>query len=328
MLLIFFKTAPAVLSCCTKARSYLFFFFFFLFFSFFFVFFPSTSNPTSTSTSTPPPHHLTYQDLERKTSLKSQLNQAKDNLNALPSSALVDSVVSASYYRVASEYFEVVGPAESYYKNALMYLAYTPAEEMSGANQQKWAKSVSLAALIGEGVYNFGEVLAHDVLAVLRGTPNAWVLDMLETFNRGDIAAFNALQSSNSDAISKEPALSSPGSWDAIKKKITLLAVVELVFQRPAHQRTIPFVEIARSIVMDVNQVEWVVMRAMSVGLVKGVIDQVEQQLCATWVQPRVLDKAQMESMTKRLSEWGENVNVVLDSMATSVSDSVFAEDP
>jgi len=146
----------------------------------------------------------------------------------------------------------------------LCVLAYTPAEEMSKTDQESWAKSVSLAALIGDGVYNFGEVLAHDVLAVLRNTSNAWVLDMLETFNRGDINAFNTLMNTNSAAIKQEPAMN--GNEDQIKKKITLLAVVELVFQRPAHQRTIPFVEIAKAIGMSVDDVEWVLMRAMSVG--------------------------------------------------------------
>jgi 26S proteasome regulatory subunit N9 len=243
------------------------------------------------------------QDLERKTSLKNQLKEANSALNALPSSDLVDSIVSASYYRAASEYFQVVGPAEEYYKNALMYLAYTPMGEMSGAEQQSWAKSVSLAALVWEGVYNFGEVLSHDVLAALRGTSNAWILEMLECFNSGNIgtlggmvcvclvgnsggggwvvwpltvvvlvgvcsfslslATFSTLLSNNQQAISNEGALSSPGSLEAIKKKITLLAVVEMVFQRPSHQRTIPFADIATQIAMNVDDVEWVLMRAM-----------------------------------------------------------------
>ena len=159
--------------------------------------------------------------MERKTSLKNQLNDAQTTLNALPSAALVDSIVSASYYRAASEYYQVVGPAEAYYKNALMYLAYTPMTEMSSSEQQSWAKSVSLAALIGEGVYNFGEVLAHDVLTALRGTPNAWILEMLETFNRGDIAAFNTVLGNNQSAVSSEAALSAPGSLEAIKKKMS-----------------------------------------------------------------------------------------------------------
>ena len=63
-----------------------------------------------------------------------------------------------------------------------------------------------------------------------------------------------------------------------------------------------------------------------SVGLIKGVIDQVDQQLCATWVQPRVLDNAQMASMAARLGEWGNNVSTVLETVESSVEDSVFKE--
>jgi hypothetical protein len=38
---------------------------------------------------------------------------------------------------------------------------------------------------------------------------------------------------------------------------------VEMVFQRPSHQRTIPFADIATQIAMNVDDVEWVLMRAM-----------------------------------------------------------------
>jgi 26S proteasome regulatory subunit N9 len=264
--------------------------------------------------------------LERRTSLKNQLNDANTALKSLPSSALVDNIVSSSYYRAACEYYQVVGPAESYYKNALLYLAYTPMTEMSDSDQQTWAKSVSIAALVGEGVYNFGEVLSHDLLTALRGTSNEWMLEMLESFNRGDIAKFNTLLGSNKSAVAGEPAFASPASLEAIKKKITLLAVVELVFQRPSHQRTIPFVEIAKQINMNVDEVEWVLMRAMSVGLIKGVIDQVGQQLCATWVQPRVLDNSQMKSMATRLAEWGNNVNEVMDSVENGMKETIFGK--
>ena len=77
------------------------------------------------------------------------------------------------------------------------------------------------------------------------------------------LATFSTLLSNNQQAISNEGALSSPGSLEAIKKKITLLAVVEMVFQRPSHQRTIPFADIATQIAMNVDDVEWVLMRAM-----------------------------------------------------------------
>ena len=162
-------------------------------------------------------------------------------------------------------------------------------------------------------MYNFGEVLAHDCLAALRGSDAAWMLSMLEAFNRGDIAAFNAILSDNEAAVLATPALASATAREAVKKKITLLAVVELVFQRPAHERTISFADIGRAIAMGVDEVEWVLMRAMSVGLIKGVIDQVNQQLCATWVQPRILDKTQIGSIVERLQAWGGNVDAVVE---------------
>ena len=39
---------------------------------------------------------------------------------------------------------------------------------------------------------------------------------------------------------------------------------------------------------------EWVLMRAMSLGIIKGLIDEVEENVSITWIQPRVLDKNQI----------------------------------
>lgn len=41
-------------------------------------------------------------------------------------------------------------------------------------------------------------------------------------------------------------------------------------------------------------QVELLVMRALSRGLVRGSIDQVEQRVQIQWVRPRVLDREQV----------------------------------
>ncbi len=42
------------------------------------------------------------------------------------------------------------------------------------------------------------------------------------------------------------------------------------------------------------RQVELLVMKALSLGLVKGSIDQVDKKVHMTWVQPRVLDRNQV----------------------------------
>ena len=44
-------------------------------------------------------------------------------------------------------------------------------------------------------------------------------------------------------------------------------------------------------------QVELLVMKALSLGLVKGSIDQVDKKVHMTWVQPRVLDRNQVKTL-------------------------------
>jgi len=47
-------------------------------------------------------------------------------------------------------------------------------------------------------------------------------------------------------------------------------------------------------------------MRAFSLKLIKGSIDQVEQSVNVTWVQPRVLALEQISVMEQRLKDWGQ----------------------
>lgn len=45
-------------------------------------------------------------------------------------------------------------------------------------------------------------------------------------------------------------------------------------------------------------------MRAMSLKLVKGAMDEVDRLVHISWVQPRVLDDQQMANLKERLGEW------------------------
>lgn len=72
-----------------------------------------------------------------------------------------EPVVHASYYRIACDYFGIVGPAEKFYKNALMFLAYTDEEVISEKEKFEMAQNLSIAAITGTGVFNFGEVVSN-----------------------------------------------------------------------------------------------------------------------------------------------------------------------
>jgi len=96
---------------------------------------------------------------------------------------------------------------------------------------------------------------------------------------------------------------------DSLRQKIYLAALTEAVFRRPPHDRTMTFATISQETKVQPQEIEHLVMKALSLGLLRGTIDQVGQIAHITWVQPKVLDMKQIESMRHRLLEWDSNVN-------------------
>ncbi len=94
----------------------------------------------------------------------------------------------------------------------------------------------------------------------------------------------------------------------AVQEKLTLLALVHLVFEKDSTERTINFSEISDRLQVSIDQVEWVVMRAFSVRLLEGSVDQVEQTVQITWVLPRVLNDAQTTDLAGRFESWAVKV--------------------
>ncbi|PIO29363.1 hypothetical protein AB205_0150160 [Aquarana catesbeiana] len=81
-----------------------------------------------------------------------------------------------------------------------------------------------------------------------------------------------------------------------------------MTFTRPANHRQLTFEEIAKSAQVNINDVELLVMKALSVGLLRGSIDEVDKRVHITWVQPRVLDIQQIKGMKDRLEFWCTDV--------------------
>ena len=56
-------------------------------------------------------------------------------------------------------------------------------------------------------------------------------------------------------------------------------------------------------------------MRAMSIGLIKGQIDEIAQNTNITWVQPRHMDMRQVRQLSDQLETWTNKVKKVLNSI-------------
>ena len=69
------------------------------------------------------------------------------------------------------------------------------------------------------------------------------------------------------------------------------------------------FNTIAQETNVQVEDIEILIMKALSLGLLRGKIDQVAGIARINWVQPKVLDMKQIDGMRGRLREWDGSVN-------------------
>lgn len=210
--------------------------------------------------------------------------------------------VHSRFYDLSSKYYQTIGNHASYYKDALRFLGCTELKDLPVSEQQDRAFTLGLAGLLGDGVYNFGELLMHPVLESLRSSERKWLIDTLYAFNSGNVETFRGLKT----AWGQQPDLAANESL--LLKKIQLLCLMEMTFTRPANHRQLTFEEIAKSAQVNVNDVELLVMKALSVGLLRGSIDEVDKRVHITWVQPRVLDLQQIKGMKDRLEFWCTDV--------------------
>ncbi|KAL6721135.1 26S proteasome regulatory subunit [Lecanora helva] len=231
---------------------------------------------------------------------RKDLDTAESILNSFDS---VETEVHAAFYRINASYCQANADYGAYYKNALLYLACIDLSSLNSADAQSRAYDLSIAALVSDSIYNFGELLLHPVLETLAATPHSWLRDLLYAFNRGDLGAYHVLEAN----LPKAPQLQQ--HQDFLYQKISLSALTEAVFRRPPHDRAMTFQTISKETNVQSADIEILIMKALSLGLLKGSIDQVAEIARINWVQPKVLDPGQINGMRLRLREWDSSVN-------------------
>ncbi|KAL6433127.1 hypothetical protein ACFW04_006407 [Cataglyphis niger] len=259
---------------------------------------------------------LKGQILLDKLNNQEQAKKIIEEVEAMLDNADGITTVHGRFYLLASRLYRLQGKHAEYYRTALRYLGCIELSSLSRQEQEQHAFFLGLAALLGEGVYNLGELLAHPVLESLKGTPNNWLVDLLQAFNAGDIVALERLKpqwSKVADLAAQELKL---------RQKISLLCLMEMTFKRQANNRQLTFTEISQETRLPLGEVELLVMKALAQGLVRGAIDQVAGTVNMTWVQPRVLDRSQIAGMVQRLDGWCKDVSSMeklLESRASEI---------
>ncbi|GKT89940.1 LOW QUALITY PROTEIN: putative PCI domain-containing protein [Colletotrichum tofieldiae] len=257
-------------------------------------------------------------DLEDMDGARKDLDTAERILDSFDS---VETIVHAAFYDANANYYQSRASSPSfcetsadmepnpqrkmefaaYYRNALLYLACIDLNSLTPQERHRRALHLSIAALVSDTIYNFGELLLHPILDALKGTQDEWFRDLLFAFNRGDLQGFEAL----SARMRSKPLLNeNAGHLQDLPR-----GAHRGRLPSAAHDRAMSFTDIAQETKVRPNEIEHLIMKALSLGLLRGNIDQVDEVAHITWVQPKVLDMKQIGNMRQRLLDWDSQVN-------------------
>lgn len=253
---------------------------------------------------------------------QNKIPEVKEILEAsqkiLDESMGVEPAVNASYYFLSAEVHQLQDSAADYYRDMLLYLSYVPENSIPIDVQRETARTLCIYALVGDVVFNFGELLNHPVFGTLKGTPSGWIAELVSAFNAGNIDRYKTLVSDNRGAFDSIPILKDNQQF--LIEKVTILALMESVFRMESERRTFTFAQVASLTQLPTNEVEFLLMRSLSLGLIRGSIDQVDGTVAIHWVQPRVLEMSQLSSMKTKLIDWQKKVD--------SMNQFLFTESP
>ncbi|GAB2296060.1 26S proteasome non-ATPase regulatory subunit 13 A [Dionaea muscipula] len=185
-----------------------------------------------------------------------------DGKTTLDNMTDIDPSIYASYYWVSSQYHKSRQEFTEFYKSALLYLACTKVESLSDSFKLDLAFDLSLSALLGDNIYNFGELLAHPIVKSLLGTKVEWLYYILEAFNSGDLVRYQELCNVHNDALIAQPAL--VANEKKLLEKVNILCLMEIIFSWPSEDRTIPLGVIAGRTKLSVEDVEHLLMKSLS----------------------------------------------------------------
>jgi len=236
---------------------------------------------------------------------KTILDQCSTTVNE---SETLDTVILAGYHRAWCFYYKLKDAPQEFYRSGLQYLAFTSIASIPQEERVSLAFDMCIAALIGEDIYNFGELMGHEITGSLQGTGLNWVRDIISAFSNGNLAGWKQLQVQYAGNLNQQPAL--VASKVLLEQKISILSLIEEMFNKSTKQIT--FDQISQVTQLPKQEVEWLIMRALSLGLIRGSIDQVQEKVTISWVQPRTLSREQIGKMKERMTSWSSSVKDAL----------------
>ncbi len=248
------------------------------------------------------------------------LDECLELVESIMTTAPPPLTIQASVYRISALYDKYSLNYSAFYRHTFLFLACLSVEEVKHPRFLETSHDLCVAALLADDIYNFGELLEHAILKNLVGSPYVFLADLLAAFNAGNLDALSRLEA----PIKGHPALSAHAAF--LQEKLCLMSLAQFLFTQVKNDRRVAFSEIAAATKVAQDQIEFLLIRAISVGIIRGSIDQVEGFITVSWIQPRLLDNEQIGELLKAVELWNDKVGNTLQLVQEMRSQGAFNE--
>lgn len=206
--------------------------------------------------------------------------------------------VRSAFHRSQSLLDKARQDYDSFYQHAFLFLSTSKIERDAVV-----AYDLCIAALFSNAVCSFGELAAHPILSSLENGEYAWLRELILLLDKGDPnSSITEFEKTYLPIIQSQPEFAS--HLDTIRLKLHLAVFLEVIFQRDFGNRTFSFEEIAHFCQINIDQVELLVLKALSSEIIKGTIDEVEQKIVVKWCKPKALGRDRLQHLKSQIDQW------------------------
>ena len=234
--------------------------------------------------------------------LNTQIGNFEESLNLLNDieKQINDSttlIVRSAFHKTQSNLDKASGDYDKFYEHAFLYLS-TSGEK----DDISLAYDLCTAALFSPNICSFGELAAHPILSSLEKTEYNWLRELILLLDRGDSDSILEFKEKFAPIILQKEPFSQ--HLEMIQQKLALAVFLQIIFSRPFDSRIFTFDEIAEGCHLEKDNVELLVMKALSSEIIKGVINEIEEKITVTWCKPKALSKPRLIHLKEEIDRW------------------------
>lgn len=265
---------------------------------------------------------------------KLQLNKLNESVDTLKEALetlenpLFENFVSIraklAYYKSILKLNKFNKEYNEYYYNSLLFIScYQKLQEDKYFNNDTYLKETTLwvnfkpqlyySVLLADKIYHFNEILDNQWIKTETFVNDGPKNDKLEQL-LGKVVSQYILDTNSSeytksikDILTLNKEASNEHLFGFLTQKKALVNLLGLIFNENASKKNLTFSEISTKIGVQENEIELLLMKAMSLNLLQGKINQVDQLIKITWIQPRVMTGKEIMVLRDNLVQWREH---------------------